>query len=136
MSRARRVLVILDAFLAFTAIAGGVGLLTGLIAPPIADLEGSPFGTYVIPGLALLVLVGGGALAAAIMTVRRHRLASAASAGTGAMIVVFEIVEIAAIGSDPGVARNLQVFYLLLGSVIVLLAIAQWTAVRRASPSR
>lgn len=43
-------------------------------------------------------------LAAAIMTVRRHGLALRASAGAGAMIMVFEIVEIMAVGSAPGVA--------------------------------
>lgn len=72
-------------------------------APPTSYLEGTPFGSYVLPGLALLVLV-------------------------------FEIVEVMTIGSDPGVAGNLQVFYFLLGFVITLLATTQWRAVRPASP--
>ena len=51
-------LIVLDAFLAFTAVVGGIGLLTGAISPPLASLQGSPFSTYTIPALALLVLVG------------------------------------------------------------------------------
>jgi hypothetical protein len=134
MTSVRAVLIVSDAFLALTAIAGGISLLAGVNAPPIADLEGSPFGSYTIPGLALLVLVGGVALAATIMTLRRHRLAFVASAGAGGVIMVFEVVEVMAIGSAPGVARNLQVFYFVLGFVIALLAIAQWRAVPRPSP--
>lgn len=124
-------LIILDAFLALTAIAGGIGILTALNVPPITELEGSPFSSYTFPGLALLVLVGGSALAATIMTVRRQRLAFVASVGAGGVVMAFEIVEIIVIGSTPGVARNLQVFYFLLGLVITLLAATQWSAVRR-----
>ncbi len=64
---------------------------------------------------------------------RRHRLALVACAGAGGMAMVLEIVEVIAIGSPPGLARNLQVIYFLLGCVITLLAVTQWRAVRRAS---
>jgi hypothetical protein len=37
-------------------------------------------------------------------------------------------VEVLAIGSDPGYARNLQVFYIALGLLIVVLAFLQWRA--------
>jgi len=43
-------LIILNIFLALTAIPGGFCLLTGLAAPPIDELKGSVFSDYTIPG--------------------------------------------------------------------------------------
>ncbi len=71
---ARIVLIVLTAFLALTAIAGGAALAAGINAPPPEQLRGSLFTSFLIPGLALLVLVGGSALAAAILLLRRHPL--------------------------------------------------------------
>jgi hypothetical protein len=124
----RIVLITFDLFLAFTAFAGMWGLLSGAARPPVEMLAGSPFRDYTIPALALGVLVGGGALVAAILTWRRHPWAPYASAAAGGMIIFFEIVEVLAIGSDPGYARNLQVFYIALGLLIVVLAFLQWRA--------
>lgn len=126
----RIVLIFLDFFLALTAFAGGIGLLFGLNTPPVEMLAGSPFRDYTIPGLALMVLVGGGALIAGILTLRRRPYAPLVSAAAGLMIVVFEIVEVFAIGSQPGAARNLQVFYFALGLLILILAALQWRAGR------
>jgi peptidoglycan/LPS O-acetylase OafA/YrhL len=126
----RIALAILDIFLGVTAIGGGVGLLLGLNAPPVEMLAGSPFKDYVIPGLALLVLVGGSGMVAGILTLRRHPLAPLASGAVGLMIIVFEIVEVFAIGSDPGAARTLQIFYFSLGLLIVVLAFLQWRGER------
>jgi hypothetical protein len=120
------VLMILDAFLAVTAVAGGLGLLTGAISPGLELLEGSPFRSYTVPGLSLLVIVGGSALAATGLLQRRQPLGTLASAVAGMMIMGFEIVEVLVIGSEPGVARNLQVFYFSLGLLITSLASALW----------
>ena len=122
----RVILIILVAFLSLTAVAGGIGLLTGLNAPPVEMLAGSPFHSYVVPGLSLLVIVGGGALVATVLLARRHPWSVLAAAAMGPVIIFFEIVEILAIGSDPGVARTLQVFYLSLGTLILLLAGGMW----------
>jgi len=131
----RILLILLDGFLSLTAIAGGIGLLTGTNTPPVSFLAGSPFPDYTIPGLALLVLVGGTALVATYLTIRHHRYAALVSVLAGAMIIVFEIVEVLAIGMPPGIARNLQVFYFTLGLIILVLALAYWTVQRRASPA-
>ena len=121
-------LIILDAFLALTAAAGGVGLLTGIISPGLDLLQGSPFSSYTIPGLALLVLVGGSAILATGLMFRFPQLGVLASAAAGVMIMGFEIVEVLIIGSDPGVARNLQLFYFTLGLLIALLASGMWVS--------
>jgi hypothetical protein len=120
------VLIVLEAFLAVTTVAGGIGLLTGAISPGLELLEGSPFSSYTMPGLSLLVIVGGSALTATVLLLLRHPLDLLASAVTGVMMMGFEIVEVLVIGSDPGIARNLQVFYFSLGFLITILATAMW----------
>jgi hypothetical protein len=120
----RFVLISLTAFLALTAFAGGIGLLADLNTPSLEMLEGSPFHNYAIPGLALFVLVGGSAMAGAYLLAKRHRFAATASLLAGLVIMAFEIVEVLAIGFEPGVSRNLQIFYFTLGLLIAALSIA------------
>jgi hypothetical protein len=129
----RIVLIVLDAFLAITAVAGGIGLLTGANAPSLEFLQGSPFRSYTIPGLALFVIVGGCALAATVLMLRRHPLGALASGLAGGVIIGFEIVEVLVIGSPPGIARNLQAFYFTLGLLIVVLAVGMRVSERGAA---
>lgn len=112
-----RALLGLDLFLAVTTIAGGIGLLTGLIAPGTDLLAGSIFSGYVIPGLALLVLAGGSATLATVDVARHGTYRYEASILAGAVIIVFELVEWTIIGYS-----FLQAFYLALGGLIVILA--------------
>jgi hypothetical protein len=131
----RILLIILNVFLAFTAIAGGMGLLTGINAPPVGMLSNSPFSSYVVPALALLVLVGGTASAAAIMLVGKHRLASDAALTAGFAIMIFEAVEAVVIGSPEGIARILQAFYFTVGFLIAFIAWRSGVGRIVASPS-
>jgi hypothetical protein len=127
----RVILIILEAFLAVTAVAGGIGLISGSLNPGLALLKGSPFNDYTIPGLALAILVGGGATVATILMIRRHPWAVYSCALSGGVIMFFEIVEVLVVGSDPGIARNLQMFYFGYGLVLVLLAAGVWLSSRR-----
>jgi hypothetical protein len=129
-------LIGLVAFLALTTIAGGIGLITGAIAMPIEYLAGSPFPDYTIPGLSLSILVGGAATLATILLIRHHPFALLTSGAAGVGIIIFEIVEVMVIGSPPGVARSLQVFYFSLGSIIILLTALMWLSDRKASTVR
>lgn len=122
------VLTLMVAFLAVTAVVGGAALLTGDIAPGLELLAGSPFSSYVIPGLSLLVLVGGSAVVATFMLLVRHPAGVAASAVAGVMIMGFEVVEVLVIGSPAGIARNLQIFYFTLGLLITVLAGWMWVS--------
>jgi len=131
----RAVVVALDGFLALTAAAGGVGLLAGINAPSVESLRGSPFRDYTIPGLSLLIVVGGVALLAAVLMIRRHWLAAHVSALAGVVIIGFEIVEVLVIASPAGVARTLQIFYFSLGLVIALLVGAWWLVAGREAPN-
>jgi hypothetical protein len=116
-----KLLIMLISFLALTAIGGGIGLLTGLNAPPLVFLDGSPFSSYIIPGLALLILVGGTASFASIMLIRHHRNAWAVAVASAFAVVFFEIVEVMYIGSPEGIARNLQIFYFTFGTILGIL---------------
>jgi hypothetical protein len=40
------------------------------------------------------------------------------------VIIGFEIAEVLAIGSPPGIARDLQIFYFTLGTLIVAFSVA------------
>jgi hypothetical protein len=122
--RAERVaLAILDGFLGVTAALGGICLLLRVpfVTPPTDLLAGSPFGSYTIPGLALLVLVGGGGLLATALVLRHSPWGATASILAGLMILAFEAVELAVIGFT-----GLLAFYLLLGLLILALAARLW----------
>ena len=120
------VLIILSFFLALTAIAGGIALLANITPVPLELLQGSPFTTYTIPGLALTVIVGGSGTLAAILLLRKSRFAVLFAAAAGIIVMFFEFVEMLVIGSPAGVARTLQIFYFGLGTLIVAAAMGRW----------
>lgn len=124
--RAARIwLASMDGFLGVTAVLGGLGLLLRMpfVTPSTDLLAGSPFGSYTIPGLALLLLVGGGGLLASALVLRRSPWGAAVSGATGLMIVVFEAVELVVIGFT-----GLLAIYVLLGFAILALAARLWPA--------
>jgi hypothetical protein len=71
----RVILIVLLFFLALTAIPGGIVLATNLYAPPVESLQGTLFPNFVIPGLALAMVVGGSGLFAAILLLRQSKYA-------------------------------------------------------------
>jgi hypothetical protein len=141
-------LIGLDVFLAATAIFGAIWVVP---AQPAALLTGSPFSDYTIPALALGVVVGGCALAAAGLLLARRRAGLLLSITAGVAIIAFELVEIAVVGLDvwshalgfgPSVAMErfgdlegipaplgvplplwLQPFYIAIGLLIIALAV-------------
>ena len=127
---ARRALVWLTGFLAVTATLGGSAIMLDILGLDEADLDGSPFSSYLVPGLALLVLVGGMATAAVIALRRSAMNAPLVAAASGLAIVIFEIVQIRYITFHP-----LQVAYLAVGGLIVALAAWVWTRDARRRPA-
>ena len=123
----RIALIILEAFLAATTVAGGLGLIFGWIPLPLEWLNGSPFSSYTIPGLVLMVVVGGSALAAMVAVLRRHELGTAISVVAGLMMMGFETVEVLVVGSQLGLMRSLQVFYFTCGLLTIGVATWPWT---------
>ena len=69
----RIMLVVLEVLMGLAAVGGGIGLVvTNELGMPLESLEGSPFGSYTIPGLVLIV-VGVINLVSATTILRRHR---------------------------------------------------------------
>ena len=64
----RIALLVLETFIWTSALAGGIGVVQGVAfgqALPLAWLAGTPFSDFTIPGLMLVIVVGGTALLAA-----------------------------------------------------------------------
>ena len=114
----RTLLLDLNLFLGFTAVAGGVALLVGWIKIPLSSLAGSPFSDYTVPAVLLTVVVGGSALLAAGLVHLGTVAGLPASAIAGGAIIVFEIVEWSVIGF-----AWLQAAYMAIGVLIVSLAV-------------
>ena len=119
----RGALLALTGFLAVSAVPGGITLLAGVYTPPVQQLEGSVFSSFLVPGLALLVIVGGGALLAFVLLIRRRQLGSVMAGQAGSFVMAFEFVEVLAIGSPPGPAFVMQVLYFGIGVALVCLSL-------------
>jgi len=125
MKTLKFILILLNSLLAITAIAGGIALVAGWNTPPAEMLSGSLFRSFTIPGLSLTFFVGGSALAAALLLIRKSSLGPLFSAAAGIVIIVFEFIEVMIIGSPPGVERTLQIFYFSLGLLISILSLIE-----------
>ena len=118
-------LVVLEVLLSLGALGGGLVLILaprGEIMPlPLSALAGSPFDTYLGPGLILFSVLGLGPLVAARLAWLRHPFAPVAAFIVGVALLIWVAVEIAIIGysNEP----PLQAIYLTLGAAITLGAI-------------
>lgn len=98
---ARASLLWVQGFVAVTALAGGIALILGAVAPSIATilsppveyLGGSPFTSYLIPGLLLAGLLGGIHIVAFVAVLRRHPLGSVLSAAAAYATLIWIFVQ-------------------------------------------
>jgi hypothetical protein len=74
------ILFVATVFVALTAVLGGITLALGVDKFPAQWLIGTPFRSYVIPGLILTLIVGGSATLAAMAVLRKS--------GTGALLSI------------------------------------------------
>ncbi len=114
----RRALVGLLALVAVNAVGGGLYGLSGAPEVPVAWLAGSPFADYTVPSLCLLGLVGGLALAAAVVVARRRPGGRALAALAGGVLIAWIVVQVGVIGP----VSWLQPAMLVAGVAIVALA--------------
>jgi hypothetical protein len=121
--------IALEVLLGVGAIAGGLALILGsrgeIIPLPVSALAGSPFQTYLGPGLILFTVLGLGPLVAARLAWKRNPLAPFAAFVVGSALLIWVAVEIAIIGysNEP----PLQAIYLVLGVAITVVALG-WLA--------
>jgi hypothetical protein len=124
LSRVARAAVVLEVLLSIGALGGGLVLMIaprGEIMPlPLSALAGSPFDTYLVPGMILFGVLGLGPLVAARLVWLRYPLAPTAAFVVGAGLLIWVAVEVAIIGysNEP----PLQAIYGILGVTIVLVA--------------
>lgn len=118
----RKLLLGIEAFLGLAAVVGGALLAAApdarLLGMDTALLEGTPFSDYLVPGLLLACLIGGGGVAGAILTRQNARHAQGYGSLYATGVVAFEVVEYFAIGWWP-----LQGFVGALGVTMLLLAL-------------
>jgi hypothetical protein len=74
-------------FVALAAIIGGITLAMGVDKFPAEWLVGTPFRSYLIPGLILTVVVGGSAAVATIAALCRPAAGAVASMLAGAILL-------------------------------------------------
>jgi hypothetical protein len=116
---ARIMLVVLETLMGLAAVGGSVGLiLTNGLGMPVEWLKGSPFGSYTIPGLVLLV-VGSINLAGAAGVLPRHRWGAPVSAVAGLMWMEWFVVQVAVVSF----VSWQQPDYFVIGVLIIALAV-------------
>jgi hypothetical protein len=130
LSRPAKTAVVLELVLGVGALGGGLVLIVaprGEIMPlPLSALAGSPFDTYLVPGLILFGVLGLGPMSAARLAWLQHPLAPAAAFVVGVGLLIWVAVEVAIIGysNEP----PLQAIYGVLGLAILLVAL-RWLRV-------
>jgi hypothetical protein len=126
----RLILVGLETFVALTSIVYGVGLAVGVVQFPPAWLQGTPFSDYVIPGLVMAIIVGGGSLLAAATILTGSKVGVLMSACAGLLLIGFEVVEVAIVDRNMGntllLAGTLQAIYSVLALSIFGSAAFLW----------
>jgi hypothetical protein len=123
--RPRVALILLDGFVALTAVGGGLLMVAGIDRFPPEWLEGSPFSDYTLPGL-ILTLVGVVAAVAALAAGRRVDRAAVASAFAGAVLVGWiagEIVLLQRNGAEQDPRSPTEAIYFVVGVAIAVLGI-------------
>lgn len=96
----RVVSMVLTAFVGLTAVGGGIALATGAEGNrfPLAWLEGTPFDSYLIPGLILAIVVGGSSVLAWAALWRTSRWAGALTILAAATLTGQILGELALLG--------------------------------------
>ncbi len=101
---------------------GGLAAVTDPTSPldvPTDMLENGPFEDYFIPGLFLMIVLGAGNLAAAVVTIRRIRFDGIVSGGMGAILIGWIVIQCYILQT----VAALHVIFFLIGAVQGCLAL-------------
>jgi hypothetical protein len=126
-----RAAVGMELFLSIGALFGGGALILGpdghLLGIPTTLLAGTPFASFLVPGLFLFIFVGIAPLLAAVLTARRHAIAPFAAVAVGLTLMGWIAVEMVVLA---GLGSIVWAFYLVLGTSIASVGVAWWRSSR------
>jgi len=109
----RILLLLILLYVGATSVHGGIGILTGKIALPLEFLNGTPFKSFQIPGIILLVLVGGLNLISAFLVFKKAKYHLEFASFSAFSILIWTFTEIYMIKHT----MFLQVIYFSLGII-------------------
>jgi len=129
-------LFVADAFVALTAVFGGITVAAGMDKFPAGWLTGTVFSSYLVPGLILAVVVGGSATAATFATLRKRNAAILLSALAGGILLGWLVGErlILPPAAFPPQFWWLEAIYVAAGLLMVVPAATAWWANRSRRP--
>ncbi|MEI6767060.1 MAG: hypothetical protein WCM76_15620 [Bacteroidota bacterium] len=118
--------VILLFFNVISAFYGGILLVLDpsgqLMQIPTTLLDSSPFDSFLIPGLILLIVIGAGSLMTAILTIRKSKQFYKWVVTMGSGLIIWILTELIMIREFS----MLQVIYGGLGIILLFLGISLW----------
>jgi len=122
-----RLAIILEIFLGIGALFGGGQFILApdghLIGVPLKMLAGTPFHSFLVPGLLLFTFVGVAPIVAAAITARRLAIGPLAALAVGVTLMSWITVEMVIFA---GLTSLFWAFYLVLGTVIAAVGVAWW----------
>jgi hypothetical protein len=88
----------LQVFIGLGAVGGGLGLVLepsgGNLGIPLETLENSPFSTYLVPGIVLIIVNGLGSLVGAVASFKRHLCAGEIAMALGVFLVAWIALQV------------------------------------------
>src|ERR1700681_2027521 len=125
LSTLGRLAMVLEIFLGIGALFGGIQFILApdghLLGVPLSMLAGTPFHSFLVPGLLLFTFVGLGPIVAAAVTARRRAFGPLAAFAVGLTLMGWITVEMVIIA---GLTSLFWAFYLVLGTAIAAVGVA------------
>jgi hypothetical protein len=125
LSTLGRLAMVLEIFLSIGALFGGIQFILApdghLLGVPLRMLAGTPFHSFLVPGLLLFTFVGLGPMVAAAITARRRAIGPLAAFAVGLTLMGWITVEMVIFA---GLTSLFWAFYLVLGTVIAAVGVA------------
>src|SRR6202035_5195079 len=122
-----RLAMVLEIFLGIGALFGGIQFILApdghLLGVHLSMLAGTPFRSFLVPGLLLFIFVGLGPMVAAAITARRRAIGPLAAFAVGLTLMGWITVEMVIFS---GLTSLFWAFYLILGTVIAAVGAAWW----------
>lgn len=122
-----RFAIVLEIFLGIGAVGGGSLFILApdghLLGLPLKMLAGTPFHSFLVPGILLFTFVGVGPIVAAAVTARQRAIGPLAAMAVGVTLMTWITVEMVLFAGSTSL---LWAFYLILGTAIAAVGAAWW----------